>query len=377
MKKFLCSAVLSVVIWLTTINISQSQNFSFGNGPIPMGATTCFNAVVSGVGVLVPPPLWSTGLFFLRDITLNITTNHPHTMVIWVISPSTDTLLLSAYNGGGGVNFTNTRFVNQSAISIDGQMAPFTGNWQPEGGPLSLYDYTIGDGVWTICIKDTASAGNPGPGGPGGPWTGGVFGNGSSGGAAIGFGGGAGPLPVQLIGFEGKAEKKHNAISWVTASEVNNDHFDLERSLNGYEFIRIATVEGHGTTSQQHTYKYDDNQIENLNYYYRLRQTDYNGDFEYSEIILVKRDAAVDGFIQSVSPNPFWDYLSIIFTREIEEEVTLEFFNLSGKSMLLEKLIPKGNSCTVDVSKASLAAGTYLLRVSTAAATSNFRVIKK
>ncbi len=185
------------------------------------------------------------------------------------------------------------------------------------------------------------------------------------------------PLPVELILFTGEAKNDFNAIKWQTASEINNDHFELERSLNGYDFIHVATIEGNGTSSQLHEYAYDDSPVKNMNYYYRLRQVDYNGNITYSAVILVKRDSDYSGFIHSLLPNPFHDKVSIIFNREVKEEITFELFNVTGNRVFTEKLSPGGVTYTVDFSNSSLAAGAYLARITTGSETRSFRVFRQ
>jgi hypothetical protein len=199
MKRVFFYLTLALTLWIFNPGVTKGQNFSFGNGPIPIGDTTCFTANVCCLGFLEPPG-WGWG-YFLSSITINITTNHPQTLAIWIVSPSNDTLMLSEFNGAGGANYTNTNFVNWTATNIDGQAAPFTGDWQPEGGPLSIFDYTSADGIWTLCIADTAVVDTSGGGAGGGPWTPGYFG-GASGGATIAFGTNAPPCPWNLPNWQ-------------------------------------------------------------------------------------------------------------------------------------------------------------------------------
>ncbi|MFO7869190.1 MAG: hypothetical protein R6U95_07825, partial [Bacteroidales bacterium] len=96
-------------------------------------------------------------------------------------------------------------------------------------------------------------------------------------------------LPIELSDFsvsdvrEGKIE-----LYWETASEVNNEKFLVQRSVDGVQFTTIAEVVGHGNSSYIHTYSYIDTEVSlNTMYYYRLQQVDYNGDFSFSPIISV------------------------------------------------------------------------------------------
>lgn len=93
-------------------------------------------------------------------------------------------------------------------------------------------------------------------------------------------------LPVELISFNGKEENCAINLSWKTASEINNSHFELEHSLNGKEFNSIAKIEGAGTSLLPETYSYQHKQPSEINYY-RLKQVDIDGAFEYNETISV------------------------------------------------------------------------------------------
>jgi hypothetical protein len=95
------------------------------------------------------------------------------------------------------------------------------------------------------------------------------------------------PLPVELISFDAKQQGRDVLVSWVTASETNNDRFEVEHSPDGNDFHRIGTVNGHGTTSATHAYSLlDKNPSEGINYY-RLRQIDYDGTEDVSDPVAV------------------------------------------------------------------------------------------
>jgi Secretion system C-terminal sorting domain len=112
------------------------------------------------------------------------------------------------------------------------------------------------------------------------------------------------PLPVVLVQFTGRNQGGVNKISWKTASELNNDYFIVERSGDGESFTSIGRVNGQGTTSQATSYNLDDEQPFLGNNYYRLKQTDFNGEFSYSDVILVKNESSAPIFTLSVYPNP-------------------------------------------------------------------------
>ncbi|MBK7241210.1 MAG: gliding motility-associated C-terminal domain-containing protein [Flavobacteriales bacterium] len=165
----------------------------FTSGPIPPCDTSYFTANVSGVGTLYPPGWGGGWTYSLQMLTINITSEHPWTLQISLTSPEGTTLLLSAFNGAGGQNYTNTTFQYFQYPSITTGTAPFTGDWTAEGGSLDLFDYENADGTWTITVIDTACGSVSGPG-PGGIWTPGWF-DGGAGNGGFAFYFDPGPPP--------------------------------------------------------------------------------------------------------------------------------------------------------------------------------------
>jgi hypothetical protein len=98
-------------------------------------------------------------------------------------------------------------------------------------------------------------------------------------------------LPVELISFTGKEDGDVNNLIWTTASEINADYFDIERSIDGIEFVKVGRVSGAGNSNELIDYDYRDANPFNLSYY-RLKQVDFDGAFEYSNTIVIDRDLA-------------------------------------------------------------------------------------
>jgi hypothetical protein len=94
-------------------------------------------------------------------------------------------------------------------------------------------------------------------------------------------------LPIELTSFTVKKYQYENILNWVTASERDNDYFTIERSIDGYYWEQISKLNGAGTSSKQIKYSYVDDSFKSFINYYRLKQTDYNSDFKYSEILVV------------------------------------------------------------------------------------------
>lgn len=102
------------------------------------------------------------------------------------------------------------------------------------------------------------------------------------------------PLPIELLEFTGINIGQINKLSWVTATETNNDLFTVERSSNGYTWEEIGTVDGSGNSSQAIRYSFVDSSPNSGINYYRLKQTDFDGRFEYFNIIAIDNSKSND-----------------------------------------------------------------------------------
>ncbi len=114
------------------------------------------------------------------------------------------------------------------------------------------------------------------------------------------------PLPVTWLSFTGKTDGVYHNLNWSTASEINNDYFELERSVDGRSFTPIARIDGSGNSNTTLHYEYVDRLAPAGRVYYRVRQVDYNGEYEYADevVTLVKNEVYSDRFDLMVYPNP-------------------------------------------------------------------------
>jgi hypothetical protein len=133
------------------------------------------------------------------------------------------------------------------------------------------------------------------------------------------------PLPVELTSFTVQQEGKRSArLEWSTASETNNKHFLIQRR-RGDQWQRIGRVEGHGTTTVPQDYRFTDNGLTTGTHYYHLKQVDFDGSYEYSDVKAVAFEGAqqVASASLSLHPNPVADQLSVEF-RGSKENTTYQ-----------------------------------------------------
>ena len=121
------------------------------------------------------------------------------------------------------------------------------------------------------------------------------------------------PLPIELKDFNAvcKSEKVH--ITWTTISEINNDYFTLEKSMDGINYTEIAQIDGNGTSSFINSYSYTDEKFQS-EVYYRLKQTDFNGDVEIFTPVSI--NCFANEHIISIQPNPNGGQFTLVGLKE-------------------------------------------------------------
>jgi hypothetical protein len=111
-------------------------------------------------------------------------------------------------------------------------------------------------------------------------------------------------LPVELINFDANTEGSKTHLTWRTASEVNSKHFDIERSADGQHYTSIGQVKSLGNTAIGSAYQYTDTEPLAGIAYYRLKQTDFDGKFDYSPVVSVNRDKTQNKALVMTIPLP-------------------------------------------------------------------------
>jgi hypothetical protein len=174
------------------------------------------------------------------------------------------------------------------------------------------------------------------------------------------------PLPIELISFEAKAEGAKVKLNWVTGSELNNDYFTIERSNDGENFSSLFTVDGAGTSSSMNSYNaYDEAPRSGINFY-RLRQTDFDGQHSVSDIKVVnfKENLPVQ-----IYPNPLTGKTLTISKGNSDENIhSISIFDLAGKLILKQENFQENNAnktTEFDLGK-DLVKGTYIVEVTSA-----------
>jgi len=174
------------------------------------------------------------------------------------------------------------------------------------------------------------------------------------------------PLPVELSSFTAEVIYERVHLKWITETEVNNYGFEIERKQVGNKWLRIGFIEGYGTTSESKEYSFINN-ITDINIRlikYRLKQMDFDGNYKYSEELLVKNPAPADYTLQQNYPNPFNPVTTISYSLPVKSEVELVIYNALGEEVMkLANEEKEAGRYSVEFNATSLPSGIYFYRL--------------
>lgn len=178
-------------------------------------------------------------------------------------------------------------------------------------------------------------------------------------------------LPIELIDFNAEAMEDEVKLSWTTASEINNDYFTIERSTDGREFEEIAMVFGNGNSTELSRYTYmDNNPARGINYY-RLKQTDFDGKFTYSELKTVMFETVETVKIYPTLVN---DVIVIETGHDLDSDLTVIVRDLTGREY--ESYLIPSKSNKIELSLNDLVPGSYFVTIYNNNSITTQRIIK-
>jgi hypothetical protein len=247
------------------------------------------------------------------------------------------------------------------------------GGFSPYAITMNVYYYDIAANTWLL------DAALPAPRGlANGLLVDGFFklflggGNDGSGGTAYQstawLGDGGVYVPVELTSFIAKVVDRSVMLNWSTATEVNNQGFEILRSAqNDNDWQKIGYVPGFGTTTEPKSYSYIDQSVSSGTYYYQLKQIDFDGSFTYSDAAVVEVSLPTVFSLEQNYPNPFNPITSIQFSLPVDARVTINIYNLVGENVAE---VVSGNFTAgthrVDVNAGTLTSGIYFYQLDAA-----------
>ena len=185
-------------------------------------------------------------------------------------------------------------------------------------------------------------------------------------------------VPVELTSFVASVSDGNVILNWSTSTETNNQGFDVERN-SGNGFQKIGFVAGFGTSTENHSYSYVDGSLLEGSYVYRLKQIDYDGSFEYSDVVEVILTVPKVFALEQNYPNPFNPSTKIKFNLAADSRVTLTVFDILGQEVanLIGGNLLAG-SHEIDFNASNFNSGVYFYRINaTGVDGTNFTSVKK
>ena len=171
-------------------------------------------------------------------------------------------------------------------------------------------------------------------------------------------------FPVTLLDFNGKTFNHDVHLDWSTASESNNKGFEIQRSVNSTDLITIGFVKGVGNSSILQKYSYQDKNLNEGTYYYRLKQIDLDGKFSYSKVIKINLKDKSEYRLDQNYPNPFTGQTRIGYSVPKSGPVKLVIIDLQGRLVKsFEEGIKSAGQHYIDVSIANLRPGIYYYKM--------------
>ena len=185
-------------------------------------------------------------------------------------------------------------------------------------------------------------------------------------------------VPVELMSFTFQVNDNDITLNWVTATETNNQGFEVQRKT-GEEFSTIAFINGYGTTTETHNYSYTDQNLAPGTYTYRLKQVDYDGSAYYYDELNIEVLPPVQFALNQNYPNPFNPSTKISYSLAVDSKVNLTVYNLLGEtvSTLVNSVVPAGKH-DISFQGENLNSGIYFYRLDAVGVDgTNFSQVKK
>lgn len=179
-------------------------------------------------------------------------------------------------------------------------------------------------------------------------------------------------LPIELIDFTVENQDSFINIQWVTASEVNNEWFEIQKSINGEEFYNVKKVRGAGNSNQRLQYNVKDYQLINGISYYRLKQTDYDGRYTYSNIKVVHIKNIIGLSISNITTDA--NKIDFSYNSSIEQNSKIQLIDITGRIVYNTQASGIG-SHSVSIPMNNMNHGMYFIRLTSSTKTISYKVL--
>jgi hypothetical protein len=185
-------------------------------------------------------------------------------------------------------------------------------------------------------------------------------------------------IPVELTSFNVNVNNSSVLLDWTTATEVNNKGFFVERKSGNDNFTSVAFMQGKGTTTEQQSYSYSDNNLASGKYFYRLKQVDLDGTSTISKIIEVDILQPMEFSLSQNFPNPFNPTTVISYSLPEKSEVTIRIYTSLGEYIgMIEQGTKEAGYYRMDFDGKQLTSGTYIYQLRATSQNNTFTDTKK
>ncbi len=181
--------------------------------------------------------------------------------------------------------------------------------------------------------------------------------------------------PIELISFDGEAQQNGNLLKWVTASEIENDFYTLERASADMNFVEINQQQGAGTYSTTSKYSYLDREAPNGLSYYQLKQTDFDGTTVIVGVIEIQRSEPTFDII-NIHPIPVLDNFELYIESEENQAIEIQVINSIGELMIVKSIEVTNAVNKIEVDVSTLAGGIYVISAIAGENTVSQKIIK-
>ncbi|HEY5533443.1 MAG TPA: T9SS type A sorting domain-containing protein, partial [Ignavibacteria bacterium] len=186
--------------------------------------------------------------------------------------------------------------------------------------------------------------------------------------------------PVELTSFAASIFGRDVKLNWVTATETNNSGFEIQRSMqNENNWEKVGFVKGNGTKNTPTNYTYTDSKLNTGKYQYRLKQIDYNGNYEYfllNGFVNISNASKYD--LSQNYPNPFNPVTNIDYELPLDSKVMIKVYDISGRVISeLVNLQQKAGFYTIQFNASNIASGNYFYQMITNANGNSTTITKR
>jgi hypothetical protein len=180
-------------------------------------------------------------------------------------------------------------------------------------------------------------------------------------------------LPIELVDFQAIKLEQSTLLTWITATELNNDYFAIERSANGSAFREIGRIAGKGNSFVPQDYHFSDKApLPGMNYY-RLRQVDFDGEFTHSDVQSVRFEANRNQ--ATIQPTLASNEVRILFPAEATDPAAVELLDFSSRILQVWQIEEANGDFNINVSE--LKAGVYFLKIESGKTIETHRFVKQ